>query len=141
MRVLHFPRQALRGSRIRARPSPRRPRGLERLDPRAPSCPKDLDSLLAWVACIADAQPIASYENYLVNAGFQIEHTEEHDDALLAMVNQIGMKLLGAEIMVGLKKLHLPGIDFSAAKQMAQAARTAVKQGALGYALLCGHRG
>lgn len=37
------------------------------------------------------------------------------------MVNQVRMKLLGAEIMVGLKKLDLAGVDLSVAKQIAQA--------------------
>ena len=34
---------------------------------------------------------------------------EPHDEALLEMVNQVRMKLLGAEIMVGLKKLDAAG--------------------------------
>ena len=108
---------------------------------RGPVLPKELDGLLAWVACIADAQPMTSYESYLVGAGFRIEHTEERDEALLEMVRQIGMKLLGAEIMVGLKKLDLPNVDLSSAKQMAQAAQAAVKSGALGYAVICGVNG
>src|SRR5712691_1824832 len=32
---------------------------------RGPVLPKELDSLLAWVACVADAQPIDSYATYL----------------------------------------------------------------------------
>ena len=53
------------------------------------------------------------------------------------MVNQVRMKLLGAEIMVGLKKLDLPNVDLSTAKQMAQAALNAIQQGSLGYAIIC----
>ena len=108
---------------------------------RGPVLPKELDGLLAWVACIADAQPVVSYENYLVGAGFRIEHTEESNEALLEMVEQMRMKLLGVEILVGLKKLDLPGVDLSSAKQMAQAAQAAVKRGALGYAIICGVNG
>lgn len=99
--------------------------------------PKELDSLLAWVACIADAQAVESYVQYFRAAGFRLEQTEQHDDALLEMVNQIRMKLLGAEIMVGLKKLALPNADLSTAKQMAQAALAAIQQGSLGYAIIC----
>lgn len=98
--------------------------------------PKELDGLLAWIACIADAQPVDSYIQYLRAAGFRIEHTESHDEALLEMVNQVRMKLLGAEIMVGLKKLDLPGVDFATAKQLAQAALSAIQQGSLGYAII-----
>ena len=54
------------------------------------------------------------------------------------MVNQIRMKLLGAEIMVGLKTLDLPGVEFAGAKQMSQAACDAIRLGNLGYALVCG---
>ncbi len=104
---------------------------------RGPVLPKELDSLLAWIACIADAQPVESYVQYLSAAGFRVEHTEQHNDALLEMVNQIRMKLLGAEIMVGLKKLALPNADLSAAKQMAQAALAAIQQGSLGYSIIC----
>ena len=107
---------------------------------RVPVLPKELDGLLAWVACIADAQPLESYVQYLSDAGFRVEHMEQHDEALVEMVNKVRMKLLGAEIMIGLKKLELPGADLPVAKQMAQAALAAVQQGRIGYALLCGSR-
>jgi ubiquinone/menaquinone biosynthesis C-methylase UbiE len=104
---------------------------------RGPALPKELDGVLAWIACIADAQPVETYVQYLRVAGFLGEATELHDEALLEMVNQMRMKLLGAEIMVGLKKLDLPGIDLTAAKQMAQAALAAIREGSLGYAIIC----
>jgi arsenite methyltransferase len=99
--------------------------------------PKELDGLLAWIACIADAQSVESYTQYLSAAGLRVRQTERHDEALLEMVNQVRMKLLGAEVMIGLKKLDLPGVDLAAAKQMAQAALGAIKQGSLGYAIIC----
>ena len=104
---------------------------------RGPVLPKELDGLLAWIACIADAQPLDNYTQYLRGAGFRVAQTESHDEALLEMVNQVRMKLLGAEIMVGLKKLDLPDVDFPAAKQMAQAALPAIQRGSLGYAIIC----
>ena len=104
---------------------------------RGPVLPRELDGLLAWIACIADAQPVDGYVQYLSGAGFRVEHVGQHDEALLEMVNQVRMKLLGAEIMVGLKKLDLPNVDFPAAKRMAQAALNAIKQGSLGYAIIC----
>jgi ubiquinone/menaquinone biosynthesis C-methylase UbiE len=102
--------------------------------------PRELDGLLAWIACIADAQPVESYAGYLTSAGFSILQTETHDEALLEMVHQVRMKLLGAEIMVGLRKLDLPGVDFTSAKQLAQAALRAVQDGMLGYAVICGQK-
>lgn len=41
-----------------------------------------------------------------------------------------------AEIMVGLNKLNLAGIDFSNAKQLAKSALDAIQQGQLGYAII-----
>lgn len=102
---------------------------------------KELDGLLAWIACIADAQPIKNYVEHLEAASLHVKVTESHDEALLEMVNQVRTKLLGAEIMVGLKKLDLPGIDLTAAKQMAHAALSAIQQGSLGYAIICAAKG
>src|SRR6516162_7228180 len=103
---------------------------------RGPVLPEELSGLLAWVACIADARPVDTYVRYLCDAGFCVERVESHDEALLEMVNQVRTKLLGTEILVGLKKLELPGVDFTAAKEMARSAADAVQQGSLGYTIL-----
>lgn len=103
---------------------------------RAELLPADLNGLLAWVACIADAKPVEAYAGYLRGAGLRVEHIEKHDDALLEMVSQVRLRLLGAEIAVGLKKIELPGVDFASAKQMAKAALGAVRTGNLGYAIV-----
>jgi ubiquinone/menaquinone biosynthesis C-methylase UbiE len=102
--------------------------------------PGDLEGLLAWISCIADAQPIESYVEWFRCAGLGRQATESHDEALLEMVRQIQAKLLAAEVMKGLKKIDLPGIDFAAAKQMAKGAITAVRQGQLGYAIITGEK-
>ena len=103
---------------------------------RDPVLPKELEGLLAWIACIANAQRVAGYVEYLRAAHFDMETVEFHDEALAEMVQQIGMKLLSAEVLVGLKKLVLPGIDFKSARQMGQNALTAIQRGQLGYAVL-----
>jgi arsenite methyltransferase len=103
---------------------------------RASALPKELDSLLAWIACIADAQSVDTYADYLRSAAFEPEKVEVHDEALTEMVQQIRMKLLSAEVLVGLKKLSLPSVDFTSAKQMAQSALAAIRKGQLGYAAL-----
>jgi arsenite methyltransferase len=107
---------------------------------RGTSLPPNLNDLLAWIACIADAQPVEGYAAYLRAAGLTITHIEPHDDALLEMVNQVRLRLLGAEIAVGLKKIELPGVDFSAAKRMAQSALDAVRGSSLGYAIFTCHK-
>jgi arsenite methyltransferase len=103
---------------------------------RAAELPKELEGLLAWIACIADAQPIDAYVDWLGAAGLIPQATEAHDEALIEMVRQIQAKLLGIEMLNGLKKIELPGIDLGTAKQMATAAFTAIQQGLLGYAIV-----
>jgi arsenite methyltransferase len=103
---------------------------------RGPTLPKELDGLLAWIACVADAQLVDGYVEYLRSATFEVEEVEFHDEALAEMVRQIRMKLLGAEIMVGLNKLNLPGVNFSNAKQLAKSALDAIQQRQLGYAII-----
>jgi arsenite methyltransferase len=98
--------------------------------------PPDLQGRLSWISCIADAQPIAEYTGVFEAAGMAIEHVEPHDEALADMVRQIGLRLLGAEVMAGLKRIHLPDVDFLEANRMAKAALTAVAAGQLGYALI-----
>ena len=99
--------------------------------------PEELQGLLAWIACIGDAHTIEGYSTFLRGAGFTVDNIKERNDALEEMANNIRLKLLGAEIMTGLKKLELPGIELGAAKRMANRAMAAVKQGQLGYALIC----
>jgi arsenite methyltransferase len=52
------------------------------------------------------------------------------------MVRQVQAKLLGVEVMKGLKRIDLPGIDLTAVKQMAKAALAAVQSGQIGYAIV-----
>jgi ubiquinone/menaquinone biosynthesis C-methylase UbiE len=103
--------------------------------------PRELDGLLAWIACIADARTLPDYEATLRQAGFRIEQTERHDEALRAMTRRIQTKLMGVELLVGLRKLELPNVDLGQARAMARSAAEAVRAGALGYALLTGMRG
>jgi arsenite methyltransferase len=99
--------------------------------------PEDLQGLLAWIACIADAQPIAEYQRYLAEAGLTVTLMEAHNDALTEMVRQIQGKLLGTELLLKLKKIELPAtLDFAQAKALAKSAAAAIKAGVFGYALL-----
>jgi len=107
---------------------------------RAPVLTDQLQGLLAWIACIADAQNTERYGAYLRAAGFTLIDVEIHDEALVEMANQIRMKLLGAELMAGIKKLTLPGVDFSKAKQLVKVALDAIRDGHLGYAIITGMR-
>lgn len=103
---------------------------------RSGAIPDDLHTLLAWVACIADAQPLDAYERYLHEAGLRVTLTEEHDDALAHLVRDVRTRLLAAELLVKLKKLTLPIADFEQAKALARSAAHAVQDSLFGYTLL-----
>ncbi len=101
--------------------------------------PTELDSLLAWVACIADAQPLEIYKSILAEAGFTVNQVEIHDEALADLIHEIRGKLLVAELMTSLNKLDLPDwIDMNEAGRLAQLTAETVNQGLLGYAFLTG---
>jgi SAM-dependent methyltransferase len=102
--------------------------------------PTELEGLFAWVACIADARPVNEYVDYLETAGLGKPQIEYHDEALAEMVRDIQGRLLGAEIMVKLNKLAVPGLDLSQAKEMARAAADAVRSGSLRYSLITASR-
>jgi arsenite methyltransferase len=96
--------------------------------------PQELQGLLAWIACIADAQPVEGYLQYLRNTGFTLDQVEQHDEALADMVRNIQGKLLGAELLVKLKQVELPlTLDFERAKALAQSAARAIRSHQFGY--------
>ncbi len=95
--------------------------------------PAELDGLLAWVACIADARPVEEYIGFLEDAGFDIATVEPHDAALAEMVASIRQKLLGVQVMAAIGAFQLPGVDWNQASNMARAAEEATRHGQLGY--------
>lgn len=104
------------------------------------SLPAELEGLLAWVACIADARPVDDYRDHLERAGFEIDIIEDHGSALMDMASAVRTQLTSVKVMVELKKIELPGIDLERAAVMAQSAMDAVRDGTLSYVLLIGTR-
>jgi arsenite methyltransferase len=103
--------------------------------------PEDLRGLLAWIACIADAQPVEHYTRYLTTAGLAVNRVESCDDTLAELVHEIQGKLLGVEMLARLKKIELPGtIDFEQAKALAKSAAAAIQAGKFGYAIIVATR-
>ena len=100
--------------------------------------PSELESLLSWVACIADARPLEEYAAHLRKAGCDSIRTEAHHDALAQMVKEIRGRLATAQVLVALKKIELPGVDLAQAQTVARSAEEAIREGKLGYALIVG---
>ncbi|MDZ7884154.1 MAG: hypothetical protein U5N53_15175 [Mycobacterium sp.] len=97
--------------------------------------PDELTSLTAWVACIADARPLADYIAILGSAGLATRHTESHDGALLRMLDQIEARVKLAR-MTRAAMLDEAGVDTEAVLGYLERVRCAVTDGLLGYALL-----
>ena len=77
---------------------------------------------------------------YLKEDGFSVGSIQQQNDALKEMVDQIRRKLLGAEIMAGLKKLRLPVFGHAAkAKKAALYLDTAIATVCKGSRGVCLH--
>lgn len=90
-----------------------------------------LRSLDAWVACLGDARPLEELAALMQDAGLVIERAERRDEALAELLEQVrGRLALAASAAPGLRDRVERG------RELVTAARAAVADGALGYALL-----
>ncbi|PCG85380.1 methyltransferase type 11 [Streptomyces sp. WZ.A104] len=97
--------------------------------------PPGLRGLRARIACVADARSLDEYTRILAAAGLRSAVTERHDQAMLRMIDQIQARL-GLLRMTAPDRLADAGVDLAAAPAVLDAARAAVTDGVLGYALL-----
>ncbi|CAN5127931.1 hypothetical protein BH18ACT4_BH18ACT4_01680 [soil metagenome] len=98
----------------------------DRLDP-------ELQTLAAWVACLADARPVTEYVDLLGRAGLRVTFEESHDDALATMIEQIDARLVAFSMA---KLPALAGVDVDLARSRTALAARAVADGVAGYVLL-----
>lgn len=92
--------------------------------------PPELDTPIGRVACIAGALPAVGYERLLRDGGFTDVVVEPHAEAALATVDSI---------RDGLAAVHgaLGGLfDVGEVLRLVDVARDAVREGAIGYALI-----
>ncbi|MGH3759364.1 class I SAM-dependent methyltransferase [Actinophytocola sp.] len=97
--------------------------------------PEELTTLAAWVACIADARPLAGYADLLANAGLRTVRTESHDDAIAVMIEAIEARLTLLR-MTAADRLTEAGVDVDTVLRHTSLASRAARQGLIGYALL-----
>ncbi len=98
--------------------------------------PSELGGLVAWIACIADAQPVVSYVADLEAVGLRVSHIEAHDEALTELIDQVRGGLVAAGVVAKIQQVDLPGVDLQVARRAARSAAEAVHAGALGYTLI-----
>jgi len=97
--------------------------------------PEDFQSLLGWIACVTGAGSSKLYVSILEEAGFSDFIVEDKQDSLLEMVNNVRHKLLGIELVAGIRKLELGDIDLSKAKNLTQRTLELVQNGTISYTL------
>lgn len=102
--------------------------------------PDELRTLEAWVACFADARPLEEVEELLAAAGLEPELSERHDAALEALLDRVegrlrAVRLIGRGVPAALAGNAERGLA------LVKAARDAVRDGALGYAVVIARRG
>ena len=105
---------------------------------RTAGTPGELADLISWIACLGGATSAREYANWLTRAGLTNVMVEPHDDALVDMITDIRKRLFGAEVLIGLNTIAVPGVDFSTATRLARQAFDAARAGRLGYTILCG---
>ncbi|WP_306371427.1 class I SAM-dependent methyltransferase [Nocardiopsis sp. CC223A] len=97
--------------------------------------PDELSGLAGWVACVADARPAADYSALLAQAGLATVTTERHDGALARMIDRIEARVRLLR-MTAPERLVAAGVDTDALAPYLDAARRAVADGRIGYALI-----
>jgi SAM-dependent methyltransferase len=100
------------------------------------SLPEDVQSLLAWVACVAGADTPEQYVTKLRETGFTSFTVEDRGTALLELVSDVRRKLLGIELAAGLGKLDLGNLDLNDSKRLARRATELIESKVLGYTLI-----
>ena len=100
------------------------------------SLPPDIESMLAWVACLGGAGTPEMYVATLTGAGFDAFAAEDRREVLIDLVADVRRKLLGAEIVIALGKVNVGRLDLAEGKRLARRAAELVEQGAVGFVLI-----
>lgn len=99
--------------------------------------PAALHTLEAWVACLADARPLAALVDLLRRAGLDLEIVERHDGALARLLEQVDARLRLAR--AGLAPRGDSGL-IDRGLELSTSARDCVRRGILGYAVVVARR-
>jgi arsenite methyltransferase len=97
--------------------------------------PEELAGIAGWAACIADARSVDGYRELLETSGLRVRLIERHDAAVARMIDQIDARLR-LLAMTASERLAQAGVDVRAVEPYLTAARRAVADGVIGYALL-----
>jgi arsenite methyltransferase len=101
--------------------------------------PEELDGPLAAFACVGEALSKPGYERLLTAAGFRPTTVESRDEDAAALALRVEDRLRGARLL-GLDRAADSPIATSDAIEIVAAARRAIADGALGYAIFAATR-
>jgi arsenite methyltransferase len=101
--------------------------------------PEALDGPLAAVACVGEALSERGYERLLKAAGFRPTAVESRDEDAAVLAARVEDRLRGARLL-GLDRAAASPIATSDAIEIVAAARRAIADGALGYAIFAASR-
>jgi ubiquinone/menaquinone biosynthesis C-methylase UbiE len=99
--------------------------------------PPELRTVAAWVACIADARSLAEILALLEDAGLDVTRTETHDGELVDLLERVETRLRAASVLA---PAAVGAESVERGRELLSAAREAVKEGRLGYAVVIAER-
>ncbi|MFC2009106.1 class I SAM-dependent methyltransferase [Chloroflexota bacterium] len=102
--------------------------------------PEDIQSVLAWVACIGGAGSSSDYVSLLSKAGFSDFVTEDRRDAGKTMVEEIRHKLTGLGLIAKLGKMDVGDLDLKGTSEVLQRVSGLIDEGLIGYVLIAARK-
>jgi arsenite methyltransferase len=100
-----------------------------------PRLPAELDGAFAVIACVGEALSRRGYEALLSDVGFRLIATESRDEDAAALAERVHDRLRGARLL-GLDLGPRSPLSVDQAIELVRAARRAIADGVLGYAIL-----
>lgn len=102
--------------------------------------PPHLQSILAVAACTGDARSLKEYSRLLQTAGFVVDQGHDLPEIAASFLRDIRVKLMMAEVAIGLGKLPIGRDALAQGKQILAEVQDLVGRGALSYGLVVAHK-
>ena len=96
--------------------------------------PVELEGSLAAIACVGEALSRRGYEELLAGAGLRVTAVEPRNEDAAALAERVHDRLRGAQVL-GLGRMEGSPLATDEALELVAAARGAIADGALGYAI------
>lgn len=98
--------------------------------------PEKWQNYVSHIFCLADAKSFDGYNNYLEQAGFKDIQNYDVSQVFIHLAKEIKVKLMLAQLAVGLGKLKIPGFDVNKGNQYINEAVTLIQAKKAGYGMI-----